>query len=291
MSKGGQRKERSGGESPEALAMVGAAMSKEAPRKRTFKEEIRALVNCGKMEISADLIRRGEDLGVNAREYHSAMLHGDKLTLKKNDARLARHDCLVVARESRKIDAEISASFEGTGLEVQGTFDEGWRRAHPGREPVDDGEVQRWIDEQDAATDAERDAHAEREEKMEARAEAFEAARANRDRLPPVPSIEEIEETFRGWFRKNWGDRQAWPTVDDLRMSLALPGGLIRRTAKAGRWGARNVCCFRPSGVKRGRTPERVSPAGLAQVLRAFGARNPCFAEKAAALAAHLKKG
>jgi len=80
--------------------------------------------------------------------------------------------------------------------------------------------------------------------------------------------------------------------VDDLRVSLALPASLILRVAKAGRWGTtRDVWKGGPSGVNGGRPPWRVSPAGLAKVLKAFGAKNPCFAVKAGALAGHLKKG
>jgi len=295
MSKGGQRKERAGGVSPEVLALVEADFEKNPPRK-TWGQKVKALARAGVREIPADLKAEGERFGVvSARELHSAIVNDDKPRLVRLVDQLSRLDDAVSERIIAEMDAALLQGVGGDDVEVLGLFaeaEEEWRRENPGREPGP-GEVFRWEIARQAAIDAERDTYAEREEKMEARAEAFEAARANRDRLPPVPSIEEIEETFLGWFRKNWGDRQAWPTVDDLRMSLALPRGFIQKTAKAGRGGKDHVWPGGPAGVSGGRPPGRVSPAGVAKVLRAFAARHarhPSFSEKSERMAQHLDK-
>lgn len=289
----GIEKQKPGGVDPEILALVEADFEKNPPRK-TWGQKVKALALAGVREIPADLKAEGERFGVvSARELHSAIVNDDKPRLVRLVDQLSRLDNAVSERIIAEMDAAFLQDVAGDYVEVLGLLaeaDEEWRREHPGREPGP-GEVFRWENARQLAIDAERDEWQAREDAAAAREKAMEAARMNRDMLPPVPSRAEIEATFAGWYRKNWDDRLQWPTVDELRMSLALPSSLILRVAKVGRWGARNVWRGGPSGVKRGRPPWRVSPAGLAQVLRSFGARNPCFAEKAAALAGHLKKG
>jgi len=246
---------------------------------------IRALVRAGVREIPSDWRAEAERLGFNARELHSAFWNNDGERVKAILAGIAKREAAAEERVIDEIDAGILESFSGARVEVMGLRADDvaeWMGEHPRRAP-EPGEVQLWK----VAKQAEQDAN---DEAYYLREEASAAARMNRKKLPPAPNREEIESKFAEWFRKNWNDRASWPTVDELRMALAMSGALIRRAATAGRWGERHVWHGGAAGLRSGRPPARVSPAGLAKVLLIFAHRNPCFSAMSEAMARHLDK-
>jgi hypothetical protein len=144
------------------------------------------------------------------------------------------------------------------------SFIEGeWLAEHPGKTPKP-GEVFRWQEARQKASDA---ARVSVSAKLKAKAKAAN----DRDITPPALECDEVAVALESFRRIQWGQRERWPTIDDVRVSTGMSRRELGRVLNGGRWKARNVSRGAGSKSPRGGRPAvKVSPVGMQRIIRAF---------------------
>jgi len=228
-----------------------------------FLGKVRSLANRGAKSIPPALIAEGMRRGGDAWELYRAFENHDRKKLLSLFDRLALSDDV--------------ACEKAWGL-MPGDAEQ-WQNAHPGR-TARPGEVWRWTaDRQDVADTARNEAAL--------RLSAAEIASSDRDMAPPRE--DDFQAVFEMLRRKDWRERNFWPSVAQVKGFFSMPRKRVLIVAKSGRWGARDVwrgaAC---RGKKGGRPPVRLSPRALGKVLRVFAKAHPHLSAEAERLARYL---
>jgi len=120
------------------------------------------------------------------------------------------------------------------------------------------------------------------------RLQTQELAYCDRDLTAPV-NEEEIIDTISFLERRDWRQRDSWPTTEWVRRYFGISRKDVLRISKSGRWGARDLIprTWHPR-PKRGRPVSVLTPRAVAKVLRHVAAAWPSSSEKALGLAKKL---
>jgi hypothetical protein len=245
--------------------------------KKDFLEEVGALVADGNLHTPSSLKAQAERLGINLLDLVAAIWGKDVERLRR-----------VLARPNARADAAMEEVFKADDDELRAKIEEWydqhpewshdrpekvlpewgfiegeWVAENPGKTPKP-GEVFRWQEARQKASDADRAAAAAG---LKARAKAA----GDRDITPPTLEGDELVVALESFRRIQWGQRERWPTIDDVRVSTGMSRRELGRVLNGGRWKDRNVS--RGAGSKSprvGRPAVKVSPVGMQRIIRAF---------------------
>jgi hypothetical protein len=243
----------------------------------SFLDEVAALVAEGMPHTPSTLKDQADKFGISLPALVAAIRGKDAEKLRA-----------ILARPNARADAAMEEAFKADDDELvakieewydqlpewphdrprevlpEWSFIEGeWLAEHPGKTPKP-GEVFRWQEARQKASDA---ARASVSAKLKAKAKAAN----DRDITPPALEGDEVAVALESFRRIQWGQRERWPTIDDVRVSTGMSRRELGRVLNGGRWKARNVS--RGAGSKSphgGRPAVKVSPVGMQRIIRAF---------------------
>jgi hypothetical protein len=260
-----------------AVDRLAALLGSAVLVKKDFLEEVGALVADGNLHTPSSLKAQAERLGINLLDLVAAIWGKDVERLRR-----------VLARPNARADAALEEVFKADDDALRAKIEEWydqhpewshdrpekvlpewdfiegeWVAENPGKTPKP-GEVFRWQDARQKASDADRAAAA-------AGLKAQAKAAGDRDITSPALEEGELVVALESFRRIQWGQRERWPTIDDVRISTGMSRRELGRVLNGGRWKARNVSRGAGSKSPRGGRPAvKVSPVGMQRIIRAF---------------------